>query len=258
MRHVMKFVAMIQARYGSSRLPGKILMDLCGKTALERMLDRVKCSKHVDEIIVLTSFNPEDIATVKLVSGLGLRVFAGSSHDVLDRYYQAAKLIKPEYIIRLTADCPVFDPIVLDKAIESLKPDTDYLGMLSETFPDGLDLEIVKYSVLEQAWKNADLTSEREHVTLYIKNNKDKFAVQDYVCPLGNLNNQRWTIDEPEDYEMIKALYEYFAPDALFGMESTYSFLQENPGVASINSIHIRNEGLLISLKNDRKVNSSL
>lgn len=247
----MKFAAMIQARYGSSRLPGKILMDLSGKTALERMIDRVGVSKYVDEIIILTSFNPEDIATVKLVSSLGLRAFAGSSSDVLDRYYQAAKLIKPEYVIRLTADCPVFDPQVLDTAIDQLNPDTDYLGMLTETFPDGLDLEIMKYGALEQAWYNAKLASEREHVTLYIKNNKHLFKTQDFTCSLGDLKNQRWTIDEPEDYEMIKKLYEHFAPDVFFNMESVYSFLQAHPEIAKINSMHIRNEGLLISLEND-------
>jgi spore coat polysaccharide biosynthesis protein SpsF (cytidylyltransferase family) len=248
---------MIQARYGSTRLPGKVLMDLLGKTILERMVDRVKNSKCIDEVMVLTSLNIEDVQIVRLASSIGLRVFAGNALDVLDRYYQAAKLIKPEYIIRLTADCPVFDAKILDSAIEQLDSGTDYLSMNSETFPDGLDLEIIKFSALEQAWQSSKLASEREHVTLYIKNNKNLFKIQDFVCPFGNLGNQRWTIDEPEDYEMIRKLYEHFAPNVLFGLEQIYSYLCENPEIARINSMHMRNEGLQKSLVNDYIIDNS-
>lgn len=250
----MKYLAMIQARCGSTRLPSKVMKDLCGKTALERMIDRVMLAKHVNETMVVTTLNIEDIPIVKLVSSLGLRVFAGSSSDVLDRYYQAAKLIRPEYVIRLTADCPVFDYQILDRAIELMDPEADDLGMYSETFPDGLDLEIVRFEALEKAWKEAKLTSEREHVTLYIKNNKNLFKTQDYVCELGNLNNQRWTIDEPADYEFIKAIYENFFPRWDFSMGEILSFLEANPQVAQINQGFIRNEGLLKSLANDHQV----
>lgn len=250
----MKFLAMIQARCGSTRLPGKVLKDLCGETALQRVIERVQKSKYVDETMVVTTINVEDIPIVKLVSGLGVRVFTGSAYDVLDRYYQAAKLIKPDYVIRITADCPVFDYKLLDEAIEELKEDTDYMGSLSETFADGLDLEIVRYEALEKAWKKACLASEREHVTLYIKNNKDQFTVQDYVCKFGNLHDQRWTIDEPEDYEFIKTIYKHFysinKPDFL--SIDILEYLQQNPDVVNINKGFIRNEGLLISLKNDK------
>jgi len=215
------------------------------------MIDRVRLAKHVDETMVVTTLNSEDVPIVRLVSSLGMRVFAGSSADVLDRYYQAAKLIKPEYVIRLTADCPVFDPHVLDRAIELMEPGMDSLGMYTETFPDGLDLEIVKFEALERTWREAKLMSEREHVTLFIKNNRDIFKTQDYVCELGNLNNQRWTIDEPADYEFIKAVYEHFAPRWDFTMEEILAFLISNPEVASINQGFIRNQGLLRSLAND-------
>ena len=140
----MKFLAMIQARCGSSRLPSKVLKDLCGKTVLEHVIERVKCSRYVEEVMVVTTLNQEDVPVVHLVSGMGLRVYAGSSQDVLDRYYQAAKLIAPEYVIRITADCPVFDAGLLDDAIEKLKPETDYMAALSETLADGLDLEIMR------------------------------------------------------------------------------------------------------------------
>lgn len=250
----MNFLAMIQARCGSTRLPGKVLKDLQGKTALERVIDRVSKAKLVDEVMVVTSLNIEDLPIVKLVSSLGSRVFAGSSLDVLDRYYQAAKLLEPKYIIRITADCPVFDHQVLDMAIESLKPGTEYLGMLSETFPDGLDLEIIAFSALKTAWKSARLASEREHVTMYIKNNREQFQIQDFICPLGNLHDQRWTIDEPEDYQFIKALYDHFAPQWDFSMEEIFLYLKEHPEIREINRGLVRNEGLLKSLANDRIV----
>ena len=206
----MKFLAIIQARCGSSRLPSKVLKDLCGETTLERVIRRVQKSKYVDEVMVATTMNKEDIPIVNLVSEMGIRVFAGNALDVLDRYYQAAKLIHPEYVIRITADCPVFDAKLLDDAIEKLKPETEYMAALSETLADGLDLEIVRFEVLKKAWKEAQLASEREHVTMYIKNHKDMFKIQDYESPIGNLHEERWTIDEPEDYEFIKNIYEHF------------------------------------------------
>lgn len=250
----MKYLAIIQARCGSSRLPSKVLKKIEGKTALEQMLGRVSRSAWVDEIIVATTLNKEDIPIVNLVSSLGYRVYAGNSEDVLDRYYQAAKLIQPEYVIRLTADCPLFDWRVLDRAITSMRPETDDLLMLSETFPDGQDLEILRFSVLQSMWKKARLASEREHVTLYIKNHLDQFVVQDYSCELGNMNAERWTLDEAEDLEMIRAVYKAFAPRTDFSMEEIFAFLNEHPEVRLLNQGIVRNEGLLKSLENDRVV----
>ena len=253
--NAVKYLVIIQARCGSSRLPEKVLKDIEGKTALEQMLTRVSRSTMVDEIMVATTINKEDIPIVNLVSSLGYRVFAGSSEDVLDRYYQAAKLIKPEYVIRLTADCPLFDWRVLDDAISELSSETDDMAMLSETFPDGQDLEIVRFSVLEKIWREAKLASEREHVTLYLRNHKDQFRVQDYVCKLGNLNSERWTLDEAEDLEMICAVYRHFAPKTDFSMKEIHEFLNSHPEVRAINQNFIRNEGLLKSLAKDRIVN---
>lgn len=253
----MKYLAIIQARCGSSRLPSKVLKDLCGKTVLEHVIERVKKSKYVDEVMVATTLNKEDIPVVQLVSGMGIRIFAGSSSDVLDRYYQAAKILRPEYVIRITADCPVFDAKLLDDAIEKLKPETDYMAALSETLSDGLDLEIIRFQALKQAWSKAQLASEREHVTMYIKNNKKLFCVQNYENPLGNLHDERWTIDEPEDYLFIKKIYEYFqaAGKGDFDSGDILEYLNKNPKIREINRGFIRNEGLLISLKNDKIVN---
>ena len=250
----MKFLVIIQARCGATRLPNKVLKEINGKTCLELMLNRVSKSKLIDEIIVATTINKEDIQVANLVTKLGYRVFVGSSGDVLDRYYQCAKLIKPEYVIRLTADCPLFDYRVLDEAISELKPDTDYLTEYSETFPDGQDIEIMKFNVLEEAWKNANMMSEREHVTLYIRNNKDKYKIQDFVCKIGNLHDERWTLDEPRDFEMITKVYEHFMPKVDFTMKEVYDYLQENQEIRAINNSITRNEGLAKSLKNDKVI----
>ena len=250
----MKFLVIIQARCGSTRLPDKVLKLIQGKTCLELMLNRVSKSKIIDEIIVATTINKEDMKIVNLVSNLGYRVFVGSSNDVLDRYYQCAKLIKPEYVIRLTSDCPLFDYRVLDEAISELKPDTDYLTELSETFPDGQDIEIMKYSVLEETWENADMASEREHVTLYIRNHKEKYKIQDFVCKIGNLNKERWTLDEPKDFELISNVYNHFLPNNDFTMKEVYDYLQSHQEVHAINNMINRNEGLAKSIREDKKI----
>lgn len=252
----MKFLAIIQARCGSSRLPSKVLMDLCGKTVLERVIERANSSSSVDEVMVATTLNQEDVPIVQLVSGCNMRVFAGNAADVLDRYYQAAKLIRPEYVIRITADCPVFDGNMLDDAIEKLEPQTDYMAAVSETLPDGLDLEIMRYEALHRSWSEARLASEREHVTLYMKNNPNLFRIQDYTCPIGDLHNERWTIDEPEDYEFIHNIYSHFIQIKKedFGTADILAYLNENPGLRSINARFMRNEGLAVSRQNDKIV----
>lgn len=247
-------IAMIQARCGSTRLPGKVLKELKGVPMLLRMIERVKRSKAVDDVIVLTTIEEEDLPVVSLCSSNGIRVFAGSENDVLDRYYQAAKLFEPAYIVRLTADCPCFDPSLLDDAFSALEVDTDYLGMISETFPDGLDLEILSFDTLKSAWDNAVLKSEREHVTQYVLNNKDRFKCQDFVCEIPGLSDERWTVDEPEDFELVSAIYDHF--DSLDAAESfTYwdvlAFLDANPELRKVNSSFSRNEGLAKSLRED-------
>ena len=172
----MKYLAMIQARCGSTRLPNKVLKDLCGKPALQRMIERVQKSKMVDEVVVVTSIERNNLPILNLCSEIGIRVGIGSEDDVLDRFYQTAKLLKPEYVIRLTADCPCFDAELLDMALSGMDEDADYMGMLSESFADGLDLEIMKFPALEKSWKEAEHSFEREHVTQYIVRHPEKFS----------------------------------------------------------------------------------
>ncbi len=253
----MRYLVMIQARCGSTRLPNKVLMDLHGKPVLQRMIERVQKSVHVDEVMVVTSIEKNNLPILKLCSEMGVRVGIGSETDVLDRFYQTAKLLRPEYVIRLTADCPCFDPHLLDDAIGRMSEDTDYLGMMSETFADGLDLEIMKFSALEKSWKEAEHSFEREHVTQHIIRHPELFVLQDYVSPTGYFGDQRWTVDEPEDFELVNSVYGFFLQSPV-GDDFTYmdvlDYLNTHPEIRNLNRAYSRNEGLAKSMREDRIV----
>ncbi len=252
----MRYAAMIQARYGSSRLPGKILMDLCGKPVLQRVIERVQKSKYMDEVIVVTSIDRQNLPVLKLCADLGIRVFTGSENDVLDRYYQMAKLIRPDYVVRITADCPCFDWTLLDQAVESMSPETDYLSDFGETLPDGLDLEIMKFTALKFAWQEARLSSEREHVTQYIRKNPEQFCHRNFSSPIEGIGHLRWTLDEKEDYTLISKIYQYFLAKGQehFLTKDILDFLEKNPELRQINKKYARNEGLAKSLSEDKIV----
>lgn len=254
---VMKYLVIVQARCGSTRLPNKVLKDLCGKPALQRMIERIQKSKLIDEVLVVTSIEKNNLPILGLCSAIGVRVGIGSENDVLDRFYQTAKLLEPEYVIRLTADCPCFDAGLLDLAIKQLDSETDYCGMITESFADGLDIEIMKFSALERAWKEAKHTFEREHVTQYIIRHPDLFNLQNFESPIGYFGNYRWTVDEAEDFEVVKNIYEHFYYTDL-GMDFSYidilHYLEENPDVVEINKKYTRNEGLLKSIEQDKLI----
>ncbi len=252
----MNTVAIIQARISSTRLPGKVLKKIEGKTILEHVINRVRAAKNLDEVIVATTVKKEDLEIVKLCANLGISIFCGSEDDVLDRYYQTARLLKANHIVRITADCPLIDPQVIDKVIELyFQKKADYASnTMIETFPDGLDTEVFSFKTLKIAWKNAKLFSEREHVTPYIRNNPNIFKIVNFKSNI-NSKNKRWTLDEPEDLEFIKIIYKnLYYEDSLFGMEKILDFLKKNPKVEKINKYIIRNEGYLKSLKKDKTV----
>ena len=250
----MKYLVLIQARVGSSRLPCKVLTDICGKTDLQWVIERVRRSRLVDEVMVVTSIEKNNLPLIKLCIELDTRIFIGSENDVLDRYYQAAKLIRPEYVIRITADCPLFDWKYLDMAIEQLKPESDYMSDCTESFPDGLDIEIIKYEALAKSWKEANMSSEREHVTQYIRRHPELFVIQDLKCPIERIGEKRWTLDEEEDLEFITTVYTYFVKQKKkedFSTKEILEYLENNPEVEKINNKFIRNEGLIKSIKED-------
>jgi Spore coat polysaccharide biosynthesis protein F, CMP-KDO synthetase homolog len=247
--------AIIQARMGSSRLPGKVMKEVSGHPVLYHVIERVSRSRMINEVVVATTFEKEDLAILEFCAGMGIRVFAGSEEDVLDRYYQAAKLCKPDHVVRITADCPLHDPAVIDRVIHKhLELDNDYTSnTLEETFPDGLDCEIFTFAALEQAWKKAKLLSEREHVTPYIKKGEHfkKYCVKDTI----DHSQYRWTLDTERDFAFICKIFEELYPDnPEFGKNDIYELLERCPDILEINKGIIRNEGYLRSLENDKIV----
>lgn len=257
----MKYLAMIQARCGSTRLPNKVLKDLCGKPALQRMIERVQRSKLIDEVMVVTSIEKNNLPILRLCSEIGVRIGVGSEDDVLDRFYQSAKLLKPEYVIRLTADCPCFDAELLDLALSGMEDSTDYCGMTSESFADGLDLEVVKYSALERAWKEAIHSFEREHVTQYIVRHPEIFKIQNFESPIGYFGNHRWTVDEIEDFQVVELIYKHFMETDLkenFSYIDVLEYTKHHPEIEEINKMYTRNEGLEKSIREDHIVDINI
>ncbi len=252
----MNNVVLVQARMGSSRLPNKVLKEISGKPDIQWVIERVQRSKLINEVVVVTSIEKENLPLINLCTKLGIRVFVGSEKDVLDRYYQAAKLVNPQNVIRVTGDCPLFDWRYLDKAIEVFEEDSDYLWMGENGFPDGLDLEIMTFASLRTAWEQANLKSEREHVTLYVRNHPDKFKIQTFDFPIKGKGYLRWTLDEEEDYKMISKVYDFFVKKGKedFVTEDILGFLDNHPEVEKINCMFARNEGLARSIKEDEVI----
>jgi spore coat polysaccharide biosynthesis protein SpsF (cytidylyltransferase family) len=256
----MKATAIIQARVGSTRLPGKVLLKIMGKTILEYGLERVKKAKMIDKIIVATTKKEEDLSIVNLMHKLKVNVYRGSEDDVLDRYYQAAKIFKAKHIARITSDNPLIDPQIIDKIVKRyFESSADYCSnTLEETFPDGEDVEVFKFSALREAWKKAKLPSEREHVTPYLKKHPEKFKIVN-VKNKKNLSDKRWTVDGKKDFELIKAILKALYPkNPSFLMKDILKFLKTNPRLEDLNKYVTRNTGYLKSLRKDQKIKSFL
>lgn len=252
----MSVMAFIQARLGSTRLPGKVLLDLGGKPVLERVVERVAKAVGIGNVVVLTTLGFQDLALVRFCAERGILVFCGSEGDVLDRFYQAAKILKPDHIIRITADCPVMDPAIITEVVERhLSSGVDYTSnTLIERYPDGEDVEVIRMAALRLAWERAELASEREHVTPYIRKHPEMFARESVICKEDH-SGQRWTLDNEPDYVFLTALYRELGPiDECFGMDAILKLISLRPDLASINSGIVRNEGLLKSLREDSLV----
>lgn len=250
----LKTVLITQARSGSTRLPGKILKKINNESLLEIHLKRLNKCNNVSKIIVATTNKPEDKVIYDYAVDLGFNSFRGSESDVLDRFYQAVRNEKPDWIVRVTSDCPLIDPILVDKLINfAHNNNRDYCSnTLIENYPDGQDIEVFKFSALESAWKNANLSSEREHVTPYIRNNSDFkgasiFKALNYPCG-SNYSQIRMTVDEPRDFDLIKVLINNLGTDKTW-LEYTNHIIKND--LNKINNSIIRNEGFLKSIKND-------
>lgn len=250
--------AIIQARMGSKRLPGKAMINLQGKPVLQHVIERVTQSTHIDKVIIATSVESMNNSIRDFCEKNNIPYYSGSEDDVLDRFYQAAKINRIEHdelIIRITADCPLIDPEIIDKVIEELlNKNADYAAnVINPTFPDGLDCEVMKCSTLTKAWENALLNSEREHVTLYIRNHPELFKIASVENDV-DLSKLRWTLDEKDDLDFISSIYEnLYSIKPIFLLKDILNLLKEKPVLNNIIPKHVRNEGLLRSLANDTK-----
>lgn len=252
----MRLIAIIQARMCSTRLPGKVLLNLEDKTVLEHVVNRVTSSKYVDKVVVATTINRKDLQIVNLCSNQGISVYCGSEDDVLDRYYQVAKLFEADNVVRITSDCPVIDYNIINEVISlHLKSKADYTSnILPETFPDGQDVEVFTFESLRNAWKNAKLLSEREHVTPFMRNHPEIFNHSN-LSYRKDISQKRWTLDNNEDFEFLKLVYKnLYSKDHLFDMDAILRLINENQQIEQINQHIVRNEGYIKSLKEDKNL----
>ena len=249
----MNIVAIIQARMGSSRLKGKVLMELEGKPVIGHIVERLLFSKKLNRIIVATSISPKDDVLYGFCMKNGIDVFRGQENDVLDRYYQAAKLYSADVIVRITGDCPVVDPDIVDELVDFyLSKEFDVCGLSGE-FPDGLDCELFSFNCIKEACMSANLKSEREHVGTYFYNNSDKYKIGSYNKFKG-LKHYRWTLDESKDFDFLTELYKrLYVKGKIFKTKEIIKLLNEEPELSKINNFIVRNEGYIKSLKEDKK-----
>ncbi|MEO5589676.1 MAG: glycosyltransferase family protein [Gemmatimonadaceae bacterium] len=241
----MKTVAIVQARLGSTRLPGKVLADIGGRTTLERVLDRIHRCSRVDEIIVATSLLDRDDAVAAEAKRLGVKVYQGSEDDVLERFRGAARAMDATVCIRFTADCPLIDPGVSDGIIEAFfaDPALDYVSnKIPQSFPRGLDTEVFSRAVLEIAADEAVEEYERVHVTPYFYRNPDRFRVLGIVSEV-NRADWRWTLDTPDDLEFIRAIYSRLSDKPDFTWLDVVSIIDREPALAGINA-HVQQKSI--------------
>jgi len=246
-------IAIIQARLGSTRLPGKVLRDIVGRPMLWHIVQRVRSVKGVEDVVVATSDTPQDEPIRQFCAEHGIGVFAGSENDVLDRFYRAAKFFAGDPVIRITADCPLTDPEVIHQLLDLYAAgEFDHVGVATGAgaafldggrFPDGLDAECFSYAALERAWREAAETSDREHVTPYIWRVAGRFR-------LGILKSRedysalRWTVDNEADFQLISHIYNaLFDETRPFLMQDVLNYLGKNPQLVESNSEFIGREG---------------
>ena len=238
----MNIVTIVQARTGSTRLPAKVLMPLAGKPLLMRMLERIQQSKLAGTLCVATTYLPEDLPVAQLCHDAGIPCYRGHPTDLLARHYEAALMWKADAVVKIPSDCPLIDPKVIDKVIGFfIQADGtyDYVSNLHPaTFPDGNDVEIMKWKAFETALKEASQPHEREHTTPFLFQNPNRFLLGNVVMDKGlNLwDRYRLTIDYPEDYQVIRSVYEALHPqNPHFGLNDITGFLDEHPHINDIN-----------------------
>ena len=250
-----KVTCIIQARTRSERLPNKVLKEIENLPMICHIINRVKKAKNIDQIILATSNTDTDKILLDIAKKFKIIGFAGDEKDVLDRFYNAAITYAANPIVRITGDCPLVDPILLDKMVEFYQAnDYDYMSnTIERTFPDGLDIEIFSSEILKISNKEAKWLSEREHVTPYILKNQNDFRIYNYKNK-QNLSNLRWCVDEEDDLIMIRKIFQEMRPNQFFSTDDALKIILKRPDISKINSGIMTNEGYEKSLKNDRIV----
>ena len=248
-----KITVMIQARTGSSRLPGKVLSEIENEPMIWHVINRVKKIKSVQQIALITTKEKSDQALLNIADDEGIIGFVGDTKDVLNRHYQCALKIYADPIIRITGDCPVIDPFLVEEMLLFyLKNNYDYVSNIHPaTYPDGLDTEIFSFNTLKHVALNAKLNSEREHVTSYIEKHSELFKIYNFENDT-DLSNIRLTVDQKEDLELIRHIYSMMSPKSNFGLNEILNLISTNPEILKINLKFKRNEGYLKSIKEDK------
>lgn len=233
----MKTVAIIQARLGSTRLPGKVLLPLAGRPMLAHVIERTRRAQRVDEVLVATTTNTGDAPLVAFCREVGCAVFRGSEPDVLDRYFQAAQNHAATTIVRITSDCPLIDPGVIDAVLTKLaETGADYASNIApdRTFPRGLDTEAFPFTTLERFWKEASEPAEREHVTAHIYRHPERFRLAS-VAHAQDESAHRWTVDTAEDYALAERIFAHLG-DRHFSWQEALAAVEAHPEWTELNA----------------------
>ena len=230
-------LAILQARMSSRRLPGKVLRPILGRPMLALQLERLRRCRRIDRLIVATSTDPSDDPIGALCEREGIGYFRGNLGDVLDRYYQAALACRPDHVVRVTADCPLADPPLIDRVVRfHIEGNYDFTSnAIVRTFPVGLDVGIFRLAVLADAWREAKRPEEREHVTLFTRRNGARYRIGAYR-DTQDRSHYRWTVDEQADFDLVRMVYERLYPvDPAFGTDEIYRLLERDPALMEVN-----------------------
>jgi len=251
-----RVLAVVQARVGSTRLPGKALLSIAGKPMVAHVLQRVQAIRAVDQVVLATTVRSEDDELADFARSVGIACVRGSVDDVLDRFRAAVTSYPTDVVVRGTADCPLLDPRVSARVLRKylrLSGRVDYVSNVRPlTYPDGLDTEVFSSQALERACHLATRPSDREHVTTYMLDHPEEFT-RSKVKHRPNLSAKRWTVDTKEDLEFVRAVYGALSPrgDRIFGMTEVLELLRQRPDLEMINAHIRRNEGLELSRARD-------
>jgi spore coat polysaccharide biosynthesis protein SpsF len=232
----------IQARSGSTRLPGKILKPVAGAPLLQRMLERVCAASSADEVIVATTQLPDDDAIVSVAAAAGVPYVRGHATDLLDRHVAAARAVDADVVVKIPSDCPLVDPETIDHVIDAFDAaPCDYLSNLHPaSWPDGCDVEVMSRAALEVAWREATRPFEREHTTPYLWDNPERFVIRNVTCEPDRSRLYRLTLDYAEDYELIAGVYEQlWTPHRHFSLREIISLLASRPELRAVNARHL-------------------